>query len=130
MWAWLTRSRVGTRNYILLSPSALNMTLLAVAAEHGRVQHGARMQLSIDICCRRRRSAAANPPVAIATDDQWDRQTDERTDERMDRRTPYRCLHRPCSALCAGGVSNTVQLTSASVPIGLHAGPKNVTTDS
>jgi len=40
---------------------------------------GPQQQLSIDICCRRPTSAA-NPPVAAAAVDRWDRQTDKWTD--------------------------------------------------
>jgi len=45
-----------------------------------------RLQLSIDISCRRPRSAA-NPPHAAAVIDRRDRQTDRRTDGRADGRT-------------------------------------------
>jgi len=56
-------------------PSALNITLPAYAAER-RLQA---YRLSIDICCRRPRSAA-NQPNAAAAVDRRHRQTDGRTD--------------------------------------------------
>jgi len=55
------------------SPSALN----TFAAKRGLQA----CQLSIDICCRRPRSAA-NPPADAAAVDRWDRQTDGRTPDR------------------------------------------------
>jgi len=58
-------------------PSALNITLPAYAAER-RLQA---YRLSIDICCRRPRSAA-NQPNAAAAVDRRHRQTDGRTPDR------------------------------------------------
>jgi len=58
----------------------LSTTLPTFAAERRRLQLGAQ-HVSIDICCRRRRSAA-NLPSAVAADDRWDRQTDGQTPDR------------------------------------------------
>jgi len=52
-----------------------------------------RLQLSIDISCRRPRSAA-NPPHAAAVIDRRDGQTDRETDRRTGRRTDGRTLDR------------------------------------
>ena len=60
-------------------PSALNIMLLALAAER-------RLQISIDICCRRPRSAA-NPSAVAAAVNRWDRQTDRQTDGQNKRYT-------------------------------------------
>jgi len=76
------------------------MTLLAFAAERGQQAY----QLSIDVCCRRPRSAA-NPPHADAA---VNRRTDGRTGEQTDERTDTRPLHTPCSEYYAGSVYMTV----------------------
>jgi len=62
-------------------PSALNIMLLAFAAERRR-----RLQISIDICCRRLRSAA-NPSAVAAAVNRWDRQMDRQTDGQNKRYT-------------------------------------------
>ena len=63
-------------------------------------------QLSINICCRRRRSAA-NPPATDAAVDQWDRQTDGR----------MQAEERTRSGPCGGGWQNNKQHPTSAHPL-------------
>jgi len=82
------------------------MTLPAFAAERLRRAN----QLPIDICCRRRRSAAnRRTPLLLSID-----RTDRRTNGRTEGRTDTRPLRRLCSAYYPGNVNNRRQIA------GLH----------
>jgi len=87
---WHTSSRSGEACCELLYSVYLTFTLPAFAAERSV---GACSYQSISVADDGAR--AANPPVAIAAVDGWDRQTDARP------------LHRPCSTYCAGSINNT-----------------------
>jgi len=76
--------------------SSLYMTLPACDAKRGLQA----CQLSVDICCRRPRSAA-NPRAAAAAIDRLDRHTDGRTDTRP--------LHRPCFSYHASNVNKAAR---------------------
>ena len=82
------------------------MTLPAFATERLRRAK----QLLIDICCRRRRSAAnRRTPLLLSID-----RTDRRINGRTEGRTDTRPLRRLCSAYYPGNVNNRRQIA------GLH----------